>query len=178
MKRSQRMARRRELLPAVAWYANTEMLIGMATSARDSMARQHRKFKVGGAMVALDPRGDVHFLSAGNYMPRPANEGPRRCAEDFLCTRARKYGCSEIIGMVILAPPQADDFCGLDLGVTVPCGTCRSMFSREISNRGLIRPHTRLLCVNVDDRRIQVEMTVQEMLRRCDEATRERGAIA
>lgn len=142
-------------------------LVATAFDARKE-AVNYREFFVGAAALCWKKNGKLtnsfKVVRGANFMPKPKGMGPRVCAEAMVMERAKTLGCTEIIGFVVAAPHQADDRCGTDLGVTLPCGYCRDQFTADIRKGGLIRPRTRLICINVGRPESVVRLTVADLL--------------
>lgn len=124
-----------------------------------------RGFVIGGA--ALCTCGKRHRVYEGaTYKPQEGTNGPRRCAEEEAKKAAEEAGCTEMVGIVTYGPYQADDFTGIDLGVTLPCVFCRHMFRESLSKSGIIKPWTRIIAYNMDTLAC-VELTVEALLNMC-----------
>ncbi|KKW44081.1 MAG: hypothetical protein UY94_C0034G0005 [Parcubacteria group bacterium GW2011_GWA2_56_21] len=105
---------------------------------RDAISpRPDKPFDVGAGLIVLTPKHELMCIGTSNFKERV---GPRQhmcpdyCAEMFGIKTARKMK-GRIIGMVIEAPPQADDFSGyFKEGVTVSCGFCRYEYRLELKD--------------------------------------------
>lgn len=96
--------------------------------------------------------------------PGPRKEGDE-CAEMEVIDAARKTGCVNLAGFVVVAPHQPDDATGLDLGATLPCEHCRARFRKELeSGDSPLARDTRMIFVNVDDPAKRPELTVEKVL--------------
>ena len=135
------------------FYQRSVTLYLRATVAR-RRAVSWRGMTVGGCGLALHPQAmqweQFQEFEGANHKPEQGSNGSRRCAEEEIMAAAAKAGCSELIGMVTIAPHQPDDHTGIDRGVLIPCVYCRRKFAESIRESGIIKPHTRIISVNAD----------------------------
>ncbi|MBI2612857.1 hypothetical protein HYW59_03570 [Candidatus Kaiserbacteria bacterium] len=99
--------------------------------------RPDNPFDVGAGMALLTPKRELMCIGTSNYKqavgPRK-HKCPDHCAEMYGIATARKMKC-KIIGMVIEAPPQPDDYSGFfKHEVTVSCVFCRHEYRLELKD--------------------------------------------
>ena len=125
-------------------------------------------FQVGCCALGFRPGlrpTDRYVESIGaNFKPKEGKCGPRCCGEDQAEATLLAAGCNEVIAMAIASPQKVDDFSGVSWRkVNPPCGYCRWRWGRSLKTGGIIKPHTRLYCINVNTWD-SVTMTVAELL--------------
>lgn len=130
--------------------------------------RPDKPFDVGAGMALFTPKHELMCIGTSNFKqavgPRQ-HKCPDHCAEMYGITTARKMRCT-IIGMVIEAPPQADDFSGFDAGVTVSCMFCRYEFRVELKDPdGPLKPETWLRFNHPTNKKKFYEKQVGEFLK-------------
>ena len=179
-RRIKRLMRKQRVSPGdaerlVHWYKALPEL--------EDLANEHRKravswkgFHVG--IGALVRHGD-QFSRIGGANHKKA-EGRRQhgdhCAEEEIFAAAEDLQPDEILGMVCVAPHQPDDISQFDLGVTIACGHCRTRFRKLLERKDApLKPGTRLLFVNAENRDKRVELTVDALLKLCATKDREHG---
>lgn len=157
------------LLP---WFKAVPDVENAAFNAR-ARAHSHKGFHVGIGALLLMPDGSTRIVDGCNHKKAP---GPRleddHCAEEDGLLHADSLLAEEIVGMVIVAPHQADDGTGYNLGVTISCKHCRRRFGERLARlkagaKEALKPRTRLLFVNADNRTKRVELTVSDVLALC-----------
>lgn len=98
--------------------------------------RLDKSFDVGVGTALWNPRPELICIGSSNYKqaigPRQ-HKCPDQCGEMFSIATARTMK-SKIIGMVVEAPPQPDDYSGFDVGVTVSCVFCRHEYRLELQD--------------------------------------------
>jgi hypothetical protein len=99
--------------------------------------RPNKPFDVGAGMALFTPKHELMCIGTSNFKEKVGprqHKCPDHCAEMYGIATARKMEC-KIIGMVVEAPPQPDDFSGFDAGVTVSCMFCRYEYRQELKDR-------------------------------------------
>jgi len=99
--------------------------------------RPDKPFDVGAGLALLTPKRELMCVGTNNFKqaigPRQ-HKCPDHCAEMYGIATARKMKC-KIIGMVIEAPPQPDDYSGFfEEEVTVSCVFCRYEYRQELKD--------------------------------------------
>lgn len=130
--------------------------------------RPDKPFDVGAGLLVLTPKHELACIGTSNFKERV---GPRQhmcpdhCAEMFGIKMARKMK-GQIVGMVIEAPPQADDFSGyFKEEVTVSCGFCRYEYHRELEDANSpLKPETWLRFNHPTNRKKLLEIRVAAFL--------------
>lgn len=153
------------------WERSKSLLRQIARHERQNSVspRPDKPFNVGAGFVLLTPKRELMLIGSANYKQAV---GPRQhlcpdcCAEVYGIATARKMK-AKIIGMVVEAPPQADDQSKIDFGVTVSCWYCRYEFRLELDKKDSpLMPETWLLFINPDDPSKDLEERVKDFLDR------------
>lgn len=136
---------------------------------RDAISpRPDNPFDVGAGLVVLTPKHELMCIGTSNFKqavgPRQ-HMCPDHCAEMFGIKTARKMK-GRIIGMVIEAPPQPDDFSGyFKEEVTVSCGFCRYEYRQELGDpESPLTPETWLQFNHPTNRKKLLEIRVAAFL--------------
>ena len=131
--------------------------------------RPNMPFHVGAGLVVLTPKCELMHIGTSNFKQAV---GPRQhlcpdcCAEVYGIATARKTK-GRIIGMVVEAPPQADDQSKVDFGVTVSCWYCRYEYRLELDKEDSpLMPETRLRFNHPEDPDMFLEESVKAFLAR------------
>lgn len=149
-----------------------DKLVQTANKARER-GIHHSGFQVGATAIVRKFDGRLVTLTGWNNKPnKGAGVKPRRCAEEHIIEQAspeRSGSFQLIIGFVIVAPHQPDDFTGIDLGVLLPCGYCRKNLFQDLIAKGkLIVPTTRIVSVNAGDLTKRVKLTMEMLFKMCN----------
>lgn len=108
------------------WHLFVERVPIMIEEAREIREQDTESYriKVGSVALATDAAGlSVGIFPGGNTKLNKADV--KVCAETRAIRRAEKAGLTNIIGLVVVGDPQADDGSGLDSPILHCCEECR-----------------------------------------------------
>ncbi|MES2216462.1 MAG: hypothetical protein V4481_04175 [Patescibacteria group bacterium] len=139
--RKEKTSRFETALEALYWQAVRSRKLGISW----------RKFHVG--CVAYGYRPDVvrfedHWKVFYGMNSKVAETERNTCAEPICLTTALAWGCTEIIGLVVVGETQKDEK-GVTHPTLRPCEHCR----RLMKSHPLIKPHTIIVTANPPPRR-------------------------